>query len=360
MRIRKEKDFVSMFDENTGHYLRSGIIADGKDTGIDPFMSSFPELLDVGIMGHCKHGKTGLCIKAGIECYQDGLHADNSNMSLEDFRRIAEECKGKTFQFALGGCGDPDQHENFREILEICKAYKITANFTSSGFGMNPSIAELCKVYCGAVAISWYRSPYTINAINMLVGAGVKINIHYVLNKETISEAIALLDQNGFPKGINAIVFLLHKPVGLGSYEKMIDASNRDFTDFLRRIDEKRYPYKIGFDSCTVPSLISYCKNIAIDSLDTCEGARWSAYISADMKMLPCSFDNQDKRWAVDLKNHSIQDAWNSDVFNDFRKSFREACPDCVHRTVCMGGCPIRPEIVLCERNSCLGTAMLS
>lgn len=53
MRIRKENDFLSMFDEETGRYLRTGIIRDGKDTGEDPFMSSFPELLDVGIMGHC-------------------------------------------------------------------------------------------------------------------------------------------------------------------------------------------------------------------------------------------------------------------------------------------------------------------
>lgn len=67
MRIRKENDFLSMFDEETGRYLRTGIIRDGKDTGEDPFMSSFPELLDVGIMGHCKHGKSGLCMKAGIE-----------------------------------------------------------------------------------------------------------------------------------------------------------------------------------------------------------------------------------------------------------------------------------------------------
>ena len=25
-------------------------------------MSSFPELLDVGIMGHCAHGRSGLCV----------------------------------------------------------------------------------------------------------------------------------------------------------------------------------------------------------------------------------------------------------------------------------------------------------
>ena len=55
MRMRKEKDFLTLFDERTGQYLRTGIIKEGRDTGEDPFMSSFPELLDVGIMGHCRH-----------------------------------------------------------------------------------------------------------------------------------------------------------------------------------------------------------------------------------------------------------------------------------------------------------------
>ena len=30
-------------------------------------MASFPHLIDVGIMGHCLHGKLGLCAKAGIQ-----------------------------------------------------------------------------------------------------------------------------------------------------------------------------------------------------------------------------------------------------------------------------------------------------
>lgn len=179
-KIKKDKNFISCLNQETGFYFRTGILEDGKDTGVDPFMASFPELLDVGIMGHCIHGKTGLCQKAGIGCYQDGLHSNNPNMSLEDFKKIAEQCKGKTFQFALGGCGDPDQHEHFEEILKVCKENDIVPNFTTSGFGMTKALAKLCKQYCGAVAVSWYRSPYTIKAINLLLAEGVKTNIHCI------------------------------------------------------------------------------------------------------------------------------------------------------------------------------------
>lgn len=68
--------FVSAFDAETGFYIRTGILDDqGKDTGVDPFMASFPHLIDVGVMGHCIHGKTGLCVKAGIVVFtQDALY----------------------------------------------------------------------------------------------------------------------------------------------------------------------------------------------------------------------------------------------------------------------------------------------
>lgn len=349
MRYRKDKNYISFFDEKTGKYVRSGIIKNGEDTGVEPFMSSFPELLDIGIMGHCIHGKYGLCMKSGVECYQDGLHTENANMSIEDFRNIARQCKGLTYQFALGGCGDPDQHEDFETILKICSENQIVPNFTTSGFGMTETIAKLCSQYCGAVAVSWYRSDYTIKAIDMLVQAGVKTNIHYVLHKESISEAIAKLKEHSFPKGVNAIVFLLHKPVGLGSVEKIVTCDNEEFEELVQFISETELIYQIGFDSCTVPALIKYSEKLDVDSLDTCEGGRWSAYISSDMKMMPCSFDNQDRRWAIDLRKYSIQTAWESEIFNDFRSHFKNACRECNVRNLCMGGCPICPEIVLCK-----------
>lgn len=356
MKIRKEKDFISFFDEATGRYVRTGIIENGKDIGRDPFMASFPELLDIGIMGHCAHGKKGLCIQAGVECYQDGLHKNDANMSVDDFASIARQCCGRTYQFALGGCGDPDQHENFVDILEICKKEGIVPNFTTSGLGMTESIAGLCKKYCGAVAVSWYRSEYTERAINILVNAGVKTNIHYVLSKDTIEEAVERLAAHSFPEHVNAIVFLLHKPVGLGKTRNVITLKHKAFLDLVRMVDSGNTGYKIGFDSCTVPALINFSRYTSLDSLDTCEGARWSAYISSDMKMMPCSFDNQDMRWVVDLRKHTIEEAWQSSEFEHFRDHFRNSCSDCAVRVSCMGGCPIRPEIVLCDKKDNLTT----
>lgn len=354
MQIHREKDFLSCFDDRTGRYFRTGIIRDGRDTGEDPFMSSFPELVDVGIMGHCRHGKLGLCRAAGVECYQDGPHSDAPDMELDDFLELARQCSGRTYQFALGGCGDPDQHENFAEILQICRHYRIVPNYTTSGLGMTKDIAELSGRHCGAVAVSWYRSTYTLRAVSLLLNAGVKTNIHFVLARDSVAEAIRLLTgkgpSEGFPVGINAVVFLLHKPVGLGSREKVISLEDESFKEFLKLVNSRTFRYRVGFDSCTVPALVNNPGIIDMKSLDTCEGARWSAYVTPDMKMLPCSFDNQDRRWEVNLRDNTVEAAWNSSTFEDFRTCLRTSCPECDKRSLCMGGCPVRPEIVLCGR----------
>ena len=340
--------FKSAFDTDTGFYLRTGILDEnGMDTGVDPFMASFPHFIDVGVMGHCIHGKTGLCVKAGIGCYQSGLLVEQPNMTVENFRSIAEQCRGRCNQLALGGRGDPDQHEYFEELLKISRENNLVPNFTTSGYGMTPEIAQLCKKYCGAVAVSWYRSDYTLNAIQMLLDAGVKTNIHYVLGRNSIDEALERLKNDDLPQGINAIIFLLHKPAGQGSRANVLDFSDIRVKQFFEQIDSP-HPFKVGMDSCNVPGAINYCKKVFFESLDTCEGGRYSCYIGADMIMVPCSFD-QKKQYQVSLEDMTIEEAWNSEPFEKFRDRMRGACPDCEKRELCLGGCPLMPEIVFCD-----------
>lgn len=348
--VKDEKyHFRYAFDTKTGAYIRTGILDDnGKDTGVDPFMASFPHLIDVGIMGNCIHGQTGLCAKAGIGCYQSGLSVHKPNMTLEDFRWIAKQCMGKVNQFALGGRGDPDQHEQFEEILKTCREYHIVPNFTTSGYGLTRELAQLCKKYCGAVAVSWYRSTYTLAAIEMLLEAGVKTNIHYVLGNNSIEEAMERLRKNDFPKGVNAVIFLLHKPAGQGTAANMLTANDPRLAEFFAQVD-REHPFKVGMDSCTVPGAIQWCRNILAESLDTCEGGRYSCYIGADMGMVPCSFD-QNRQYEVSLRENTIEQAWNSAPFERFRSRMRAACPDCEQQALCMGGCPLMPQIVLCQR----------
>jgi len=348
--IDKDNKFYELFDYNTGFYVRSGMLEDGKDTGVDPFMRNFPGLIDVGIMGHCTHGLSGFCRETGMQCYQSGLSENRENMSLENFKNIVDQCKGKVFQFALGGRGDVDQHEKCENILAYCKENEIVPNFTTSGYGLTHRVANMLDKYVGAVAVSWYRTEYTNRAIEMLINAGIKTNIHYVLGNNTIEEAINKLNDDSFPEGINAVIFLLHKPKGLGTVENTLKSTSTHVQRFFELVDRKRFKFKIGFDSCSCAGIINFTSNINFDSVDYCEGARFSCYIDALMNMMPCSFALGDKKWQVSLNHFSIKEAWNSNVFTGFRNLLANACSKCNCRQYCGGGCPLYPEVTLCIR----------
>lgn len=347
----KSFNFKAIFNGNTGFYIRTGILKDGKDTGVDPFMSSFPELIDVGIMGQCKCAN-----RCNVDCYQNAINRHEPNMSLDDFKRIVDECRGKTFEFALGGAGDPDTHENFAEILRYCAINDIVPNFTTSGILLNSDSIRLCKEYCGAVAVSDHNAEYTKKAVNNLINAGVKTNIHYVLNKDTIRNAINILygKKECYP-GLNAVVFLLYKPVGLGKADKVLTPENEDVIEFFEAVANRQVDFKIGFDSCSCTGLLNYCKTYDARYIDFCEGARFSMYISADMKAMPCSFANQNSEWWYDIKDKSVNDAWHSDVFNKFRQHLQFSCPNCKDRNCCAGGCPLMESISLCRREEKVG-----
>lgn len=120
--------------------------------------------------------------------------------------------------------------------------------------------------------------------------------------------------------------------------------------EFFQLVDTRDFPFKVGFDSCSIPGIINLCSKIDPNSIDTCEGGRWSMYVSADSVAMPCSFDNQELRWGFDLHGSSIQEAWNSPQFNNFREYFKSSCSSCKDHSLCMGGCPIRRQIILCDR----------
>ena len=231
----------------------------------------------------------------------------------------------------------------------MTRAYDIVPNFTTSGIAFNKEKAKICKDFAGAVAVSEHNADYTLKAIQLLRDTGVKTNVHYVLSAESIDLAIQRLRGNYYGN-LNAVVFLLYKPIGLGKPEKVLKHDDPRLAEFFRVVDDNQCTHKIGFDSCTAPAILNHCKKVDMDSIDFCEGGRFSMYIDANMNAMPCSFGNQDKKWFVSLRDHTIEEAWNSDVFHKFRQSLRLSCGSCAERYACAGGCPICRDIVLCNR----------
>lgn len=320
MRIYKDPilNYLEFFNEMNGVLIRTNIVDEnGKETIKVPNFRSYPELIDIGIMGNCSSGN--ICKSVGIDCYQGNIK--HPNMKFSYFKNIIEQSKGKTFQIALGGKGDPNKYEYFKEALEVCSENGIVPNLTTSGVNMLDEEVLLMKKYCGAVAVSWYSKLILIDgkycesnqisslAVNKLIANDIRTNIHFVVNNENIDELIIRLRYNLFPQNINALILLLYKAVGNGIKEKCLNYDDPRVDELFEILKDTKTNFKIGFDTCFTPLVRDKIKSIANESLDYCESGRFSCYISSDYKLYSCSF-LQALSSGINLRNVNIQDAW--------------------------------------------------
>ena len=348
---RDEKyKFNEFFNEKNGFLIRTNILnKEERETCNKASMRSFPELMDIGIMGKC-HVYKQYCKEFGIECYQV---KDGSNMSIELYEKIINQCKGKVFQVALGGKGDPNKHKDFEQILEITRKNNIVPNLTTTGIGITNKEINLIKKYVGAVAISLYSkltnnleesNKECIKVIENMVKNKIITNIHYVINNETINDAITRLKYNKFPKGINAVIFLLYK-----RKDENINIEKIKIIEFFNLLNKNKYLFKIGFDTCFSPLISRYLLNIEKRSIEECEAGRFSCYISSNGILYPCSFI-QDDNFGVDIKENSILKAWNSEKMNNFRKMNSNKCMKCNRRKNCSFGCKFNMNQYICNK----------
>lgn len=356
---RDEKfNFTEWFNPETGFLIRSDVHG-LKD--YNPLQRSFPELLDIGIMGHCHISHLEICKNAGIDCYQRAFEKDRANMSLENYAYIINQCQNKVFQVALGGAGDPNKHKDFENILQITRVAGIVPNLTTSGIFLTDKEIEIMKKYCGAVAVSFYSrlkkningnyietNPDTLLAIQKLADSKCIVNVHYVISIDTIDEAITRLKFGLFPKGINALIFILYKPVGFGKQEKTLSLNNTSFKKFLQLIQEQKFEFKIGFDTCCTPAILKECNLISEKSLDFCEAARFSMYIDSNLNAYPCSFDCDNQNYKENLINKTIEEVWYSATFEKFKNVQDNSCVLCKNKTLCLGGCALDFNLNIC------------
>ncbi len=311
VKVVETDEYAIVFNPKTGEEVLTGI--NGHS---DPFALEYPSMLDIGIMGHCDN--------ACKFCYQGSKY--EQNMSLEGFKLIVDQSKDYSNQIALGGRGDPNQHEWFEEILKYAVDNNIIPNYTTSGINLTDSAIAVSKKYCGAVAVSMYENDYTWSALKRLMAAGVKTNIHAVVTKDNIEEYCRVLQGDDIWEGnvdldkLNAVVFLLFKPAGRG---KNLDWSpTKDqlkiFAELIKKPDTK---FKVGLDSCLINKVAQVRQLTKLEEMyaDTCEGGRMSCYITPDERLVPCSFGDHDK-YGIDISKGNLQEVWKTaKPFNEFR-----------------------------------------
>ena len=335
--------YRAIFDERNGYMLRVG------ENGKAPFWKeNGPELLDVSITNYCERGCDF--------CYR-GSNKNGKFMSLEVYEKILENAeKAGVFQIAIGG-GNPNQHPFFIEILKMTREYGIIPSYTTNGQGMTKEIYEASKKYVGAVAVSWY-SPYD-DAKKVVENChlyGIPVNIHFVLDAENIGEARELL-KNECIENVNAVIFLSYKPVGKVKRKILKKGTELDeFIDELLRYER----CQIGFDSCMISHLVEKNELINLSSIDYCEAGRFSAFISEEGNMYPCSFMCGAGIKGYNILNEEMEDIWRTaKEFVDIRDAInwrKGKCMECNLYSLCHGGCP--EFDINCKRKEVINNGM--
>lgn len=320
-KVITSENYNYIFDPTDGYTVRFG-----KDENEDPFMAPFPELADISINNVCDRG-CDFCYKSS--------NMTGKTMSVEDYRKVMESLPF-TFQAALGG-GEPTMHPDFVEILRITREeYDKVPNYTTNGTHLDARIIAATKSYCGAVAVSYSdRDDVWIDAAKKFIIAGIKTNIHFVVSEKTAQTAINLLTELEITpevfglQGLNAIVFLLYKPVGRANKDDILTTETAiNFLD----VAFNQTSIQVGFDSCFVRHIrdaeIAGKIKVPWEMLDTCESSRFSVYISEDLDVIPCSF-GCGSQYAESLREKEFHEIWNGERFSAFRELLKKDAFSC-------------------------------
>lgn len=329
--------YKTIFNQKSGILIRTN-----DKNGANPFWcSDGPELLDISINNWCDKGCSF--------CYKKS-DPSGINLSLEDYRSILQQAaRMHVLQIALGG-GNPNQHPDFCEILRLTREkYNIVPSYTTNGRGLSENILAASKEYCGAVAVSAY-DPFedTFEAVRKLIDHKIRTNIQFLLTCESIKTAIEWLENPPqILNEINAIIFLSYKPIGRNPNKDLLLKNAGNISTFFD-LANKSYPFKIGFDSCSISGIARFMRVSPI-FVERCEAGRFSLYVSEDMKIYPCSFMVNIVD-GIPVTKSNIVDVWrNHDYFTNIRELLKnKTCQIFSCYEMCSGGCPIFPEINIC------------
>lgn len=334
--VHSSQHYRTVFDQRTGFFVRKEDLGWPEPT----WSADGPELIDLSITNFCERGCDF--------CYRDTKRNGAIYMGIDEIVDVvsqAQDCG--TLQIALGG-GNPNQHPQFIEILRIIREHNIIPSYTTNGDGLSNEVLSATADYCGAMAISFYPpydEGYYEGLLTRIKEFGITVNLHVIINNDTLNYWISWLrTPPAFLRLVNAVIFLNYKPIK-GAYALLEKKRLRQFFDTAKHCS----CVKIGFDSCSISGIVLWM-NTPVYMVEPCEAARFSTFISEDMKMYPCSF-MVDKRCYGDLRKNTLIDIWNN---NEHFKGFRQdvtcdRCIGCGLYETCRGGCRMFPDINFCQ-----------
>lgn len=332
------------FDYRSGYFRRWG-----RKPEHNPVWSPFgPEIIDIEISAG-----SGCPMRCSY-CYKGNVPSGNppKNMSFETFRTIFNKLPHITtinskifFPISIAfGITSVNTNPHMFDMFDYCRRYGVVPNLTINGADqINDNTLRRLTQTCGAISVSINKTNFDKGYLlikRMADLDGSKINIHYVLSKQSKDFAYDLCDSvaDDFRlKRVNSIVFLGLKPKNRGAeYDVLPLEDFIDITSFclFRNIH-------FGFDSCSAPRFEASIEENAISDdqkktllacTERCEAGLFSAYIDVNGKYWHCSFDENnenDKGIDVLAVNDFRKDIWLSEYIKSWRKKLIEFGREC-------------------------------
>lgn len=233
-KIRKKKFVINNY---SSVYFNGKTMRFPVDPSKEVTELEYPEFYDVKITNKCN----GNC----QYCYQSSTakdnHFDNILTKVNNFFGKLTENQ-KPFQVAIGG-GNPNEHPDFVELLELFNSLNITPNYTTNGQGLTSSVIDATLKYCGGVAISCHpHLKYSwSNAIKIFHDKNIKINLHLIIsNDKSVDNFLNIF--NEFKDKIDYVVLLPYIKQGRAK----VDKTNTD-EKLLKALSSINYSDKIAF-----------------------------------------------------------------------------------------------------------------
>lgn len=315
------RDYNYTFNKINGEFNRWG-----KTMNDDPDMSPYgPEIADIEI--------STICHKNCKFCYKQNSNI-GSYMPFNMFTKIFDKLPNTITQIAFG-IGDIDVNPDTYRIMKYCRDNGVIPNITINGSRMTEYDYTMLSGLCGSVAVSLYDYTECFNAVKTLRKNGMKqVNIHALISKETFDQCMSTItswETGELNNYVNAIVFLMLKPVGKG--KALHSITNDQFKELINGI--KKHKVRAGFDSCSAPHVMKYLPEQE-QYIESCESTLFSIYVNVNGEAYPCSF-SEDTINPINLLevNDFNAEVWNNPTFKTFRRLLIEtkdkkgcrACP---------------------------------
>lgn len=287
-------------------------------------------------------------------CLTKYLNNDNE-ISIEDIKDIAEECKKLgIMQVKLGG-GEPTLHPNFYEILDAFTEAGCYISMSTNGYNVNQKMAKKLKEHNVKTTVSIEGNEgindsirgkghfkRAIRALEMLQDEGVDVKLRVtltraILNEDVIKEILTFSDTYN-----TKVKFSYCRPSGSSIDNKLL-INYQDYEQYFKIIqllNSKEYRNKVLLDEGMMLEQPDSLKSFIYKN-KICGAANRSMHINSKLEISPCVFLGNDYKEKEKYRFGDIEKYWREEKGENFRKvrkiPIAGVCKSC--KRICKNEC---------------------